>query len=97
MNNLSPKKELSEIHKLVLQKLNEKHFNWVYLEDMQDIADYEILCKIVSDLYAYGFAILDTLKEVGFESEIFAPELLHQISGVKEKGVIAYEKNPFIY
>ena len=32
-----------------------------------------------------------------FESEIFAPELLHQISGVKEKGVIAYEKNPFIY
>ena len=75
MNNISPKKELSEIHKLVLQKLNEKHFNWVYLEDMQDIADYEILCKIVSDLYAYSFAILDTLKEVGFESEIFAAQI----------------------
>ena len=75
MNNISPKKELSEIYKLVLKRMNEKRFNWVYLEDMQDIAGYEILCKIVSDLYAYGFATLDINEEVGFESEIFAAQI----------------------
>lgn len=31
-----------------------------------------------------------------FESEIFAPELLREITGVGEKGVIADEKSPFI-
>ena len=31
-----------------------------------------------------------------FESEIFAPELLREITGVGEKGVIANEKSPFI-
>ena len=31
-----------------------------------------------------------------FESEIFAPELLHEITEVGEKGVIANEKSPFI-
>ncbi len=31
-----------------------------------------------------------------FESEIFAPELLKKITGIGEKGVIAYEKSPFI-
>ena len=75
MNNLSPKKELPEIYKLVLKRMNERRFNWVYLEDMQDIADYETLCDIVSKLYSYGFAILDTHEEVGFESEIFAAKI----------------------
>ena len=31
-----------------------------------------------------------------FESEIFAPELLKEITGVEENGVIADEKSPFI-
>lgn len=31
-----------------------------------------------------------------FESEIFAPKLLHEITEVGEKGVIANEKSPFI-
>ena len=31
-----------------------------------------------------------------FESEIFASQILKEISGVGEKGVIAYEKSPFI-
>ncbi len=31
-----------------------------------------------------------------FESEIFAPEFLREITGVGEKGVIANEKSPFI-
>ena len=31
-----------------------------------------------------------------FESEIFAPELLKTITEVQDKGVIAYEKSPFI-
>ena len=31
-----------------------------------------------------------------FESEIFAPKILKEISGVREKGVIADEKSPFI-
>lgn len=31
-----------------------------------------------------------------FESEIFAPKLLHEITEVREKGVIANEKSPFI-
>ncbi len=31
-----------------------------------------------------------------FESEIFAPKLLMKIAGVGEKGVLAYEKSPFI-
>ena len=31
-----------------------------------------------------------------FESEIFAPELLKEITGVKENGVIADETSPFI-
>ena len=31
-----------------------------------------------------------------FESEIFAPEILKEITGVGEKGVIADEKSPFI-
>ena len=31
-----------------------------------------------------------------FESEIFAPELLKEITQVGERGIIAYEKSPFI-
>ena len=31
-----------------------------------------------------------------FESEIFAPKILKNITGVGEKGVIASEKSPFI-
>ena len=31
-----------------------------------------------------------------FESEIFAPQILKEITGVSEKGVIADEKSPFI-
>ena len=87
MNNLSPQKELSELHKLILNYINEKNFDWAYLSDMLDIADYEILCKIILDLYAYGFVTVYNQREVGFESKLMAAQITQ--SGM------AYVRNEF--
>ena len=64
----------------------------------------EFINETDTDAYVTGdlkfHAAIDANKiifDIGhFESEIFAPEILKEITEVKEKGVIADEKSPFI-
>ena len=64
----------------------------------------EFINEVKTDAFVTGdlkfHTALDADKvvfDIGhFESEIFAPQILKNITGVEEKGVIANEKSPFI-
>ena len=62
------------------------------------IDKYEVDAFVTGDLKFH--TALDSMQivfDIGhFESEIFAPELLKEITQVGNMGVIAYEKSPFI-
>ena len=62
------------------------------------IDKYEVDAFVTGDLKFH--TALDSKQivfDIGhFESEIFAPELLKEITQVGNMGVIAYEKSPFI-
>ena len=64
----------------------------------------EFINEVDTDAFVTGDLKFHTALEANqavfdighFESEIFAPEILKEITGVGEKGVIADEKSPFI-
>ena len=64
----------------------------------------EFINEVDTDAFVTGDLKFHTALEANqvvfdighFESEIFAPEILTEITGVGEKGVIADEKSPFI-